>query len=129
MYYIFGQILVQLSMKLPFKFYLNDGINGKHFNYVLNIICFTFSILYLLFNILTDVKKLKVFSYISVSFDFCLTIFSILYFLYILNEMRSNIGEAGFGFIFLSISTLIFPYSIFSIIHKIKNINSSSQAR
>ena len=129
MNFIFEHVIIQLSIKYREEFFLKHGWNRINLNLFISIFTITFAFLYLLFDILFFIKKNKFLKISSIFFDTLLLVSSILYFIQIIIAMSRAPGEAGFGFVLLPISIIIFLYSIFSIIHKIKNLISSSQAR
>ena len=129
MNFIFEHVIIQLSIKYREEFFLKHGWNRINLNLFISIFTITFAFLYLLFDILFFIKKNKFLKITSIFFDTLLLVSSILYFIQIIIAMSRAPGEAGFGFILLPNSIIIFLYSIFSIIHKIKNLISSSQAR
>ena len=129
MNFIFEQIIIQLSIKYRVEFFLKNGWNKINLNLCISICSVTFAFLYLLFDILFFVKKNKMLKLCSIFFDMVLLVSAILYFIQIIIAMNRVPGEAGFGFIFFPISIIIFLYAMFSIINKLRNKISSSQAR
>ena len=129
MNFIFEHVIIQLSIKYRAEFFFKHGWNKTNLNLFISIFTITFAFLYLLFDILFFIKKNIFLKISSIFFDTLLLVSSILYFVQIIITMNRTLGEAGFGFILLPISIIIFLYSISSIIHKIRNIISSSQAR
>lgn len=120
MNFIFEHIIIQLSIKYRIEIFLKNGWNTINLNRSIFITTITFALVYLLFDILYFIMKNKILKFCSIFFDVILLVSSILYFVQILIAMNRAPGEAGFGFILLLISVIIFIYSIYSIINKLR---------